>query len=125
MDIETRREVDLLEEVLEPGNAPAVKLHVVKVLAGADLLLVPGAVAEDEPMKHTVAICLGITLRARLHRGDELAGSQIIGAVETDKAVLDVPAERDGYVLKILHRMGETASVGSVLLWLGEIATEP
>ena len=37
---------------------------------------------------------------------------------------LDVPAERDGYVLKILGRSGETASVGSVLLWLGEIAGE-
>jgi len=56
--------------------------------------------------------------------GDFVTRGQIIGAVETDKAVLDVPAERDGYVLKILHRMGETASVGSVLLWLGEIATE-
>ena len=56
--------------------------------------------------------------------GDFVSRGQIIGAVETDKAVLDVPAERDGYVLKILHRTGETASVGSVLLWMGEIATE-
>jgi pyruvate/2-oxoglutarate dehydrogenase complex dihydrolipoamide acyltransferase (E2) component len=56
--------------------------------------------------------------------GDFVTRGQIVGAVETDKAVLDVPVERDGYVLKILHRAGETASVGSVLLWLGEIATE-
>src|SRR6266567_924265 len=56
--------------------------------------------------------------------GDFVTRGQIVGAVETDKAVLDVPAERDGYVLKILHRTGETASVGSVFLWLGEIATE-
>jgi pyruvate/2-oxoglutarate dehydrogenase complex dihydrolipoamide acyltransferase (E2) component len=56
--------------------------------------------------------------------GDFVTRGQIIGAVETDKAVLDVSAERDGYVLKILHRTGETANVGSVLLWLGEIATE-
>jgi pyruvate dehydrogenase E2 component (dihydrolipoamide acetyltransferase) len=56
--------------------------------------------------------------------GDFVTRGQIVGAVETDKAVLDVPVERDGYVLKILHRSGETASVGSVLLWLGEIATE-
>src|SRR5260221_14796592 len=56
--------------------------------------------------------------------GDFVSCGQIIGAVETDKAVLDVSAERDGYVLKILHRTGETASVGSVLLWLGEIASE-
>src|SRR6266567_7127678 len=56
--------------------------------------------------------------------GDFVTRGQIVGAVETDKAVLDVSAERDGYVLKILHRMGETASVGSVLLWVGEIASE-
>jgi len=56
--------------------------------------------------------------------GDFVTRGQIVGAVETDKAVLDVPVERDGYVLKIVHRAGETASVGSVLLWIGEIATE-
>src|SRR6266487_1068324 len=57
-------------------------------------------------------------------QADFVTRGQIIGAVETDKAVLDVPAERDRYVLKILHRMGETAGVGSVLIWLGEIETE-
>ena len=56
--------------------------------------------------------------------GDFVTRGQIVGAVETDKAVLDVSVERDGYVLKIVHRAGETASVGSVLLWIGEIATE-
>src|SRR6266567_4682793 len=56
--------------------------------------------------------------------GDFVTRGQIVCAVEKGKAVLDVPPERDGYVLKILHRTGETASVGLVLLWLGEIATE-
>ncbi|HTS21107.1 MAG TPA: 2-oxo acid dehydrogenase subunit E2 [Casimicrobiaceae bacterium] len=56
--------------------------------------------------------------------GEFVRRGQIVGAVETDKAVLDVPSERDGYVLKILHRTGETANVGSVLLWLGDAATE-
>jgi len=60
----------------------------------------------------------------RVKEGEFVKRGQILGAVETDKAVLDVPAERDGYVLKILGRSGETASVGSVLLWLGEIAGE-
>src|SRR5438045_9569850 len=60
----------------------------------------------------------------RVNEGDFVTGGQIIGAVETDKAVLDVPAERDGYVLKILHRTGETASVGWVFIWMGEIDTE-
>jgi pyruvate dehydrogenase E2 component (dihydrolipoamide acetyltransferase) len=58
----------------------------------------------------------------RVKEGDFVKRDQILGAVETDKAVLDVPAECDGYVLKILGRSGETASVGSVLLWLGDIA---
>jgi pyruvate/2-oxoglutarate dehydrogenase complex dihydrolipoamide acyltransferase (E2) component len=56
--------------------------------------------------------------------GDFVTRGQVIGAVETDKAVLDVPVEHDGYVLQILYRKGETANVGSVLLWLGEAAGE-
>src|SRR5512138_1148065 len=59
-----------------------------------------------------------------VEEGDFVKRGQIIGAVETDKAVLDVPSESDGYVLKILHRTGETAAVGSVLLWLGNAASE-
>jgi pyruvate/2-oxoglutarate dehydrogenase complex dihydrolipoamide acyltransferase (E2) component len=49
---------------------------------------------------------------------------QIVGSVETDKAVLDVEAERDGYVLKIAGSLQEKAAVGSVLLWLGDAADE-
>jgi len=56
--------------------------------------------------------------------GEFVKHGQIIGAVETDKAVLDVATERDGYVLKILRQPGETADVGSVLLWLGDVASE-
>ena len=56
--------------------------------------------------------------------GDFVTRGQVVGAVETDKAVLDVPAEQDGFVLKILHRKGDSASVGSVLLWLGKAVDE-
>jgi len=56
--------------------------------------------------------------------GDFVKRGQIVGAVETDKAVLDVPAEQEGFVLKVLHREGDSASVGSVLLWLGAAADE-
>lgn len=59
-----------------------------------------------------------------VQEGDFVKRGQIIGAVETDKAVLDVSSESDGYVLKILHRTGETAPVGSVLLWLGSAASD-
>jgi len=61
----------------------------------------------------------------RVKEGDFVKRGQILGAVETDKAVLDVAAERDGFVLKIVGPPGETAGVGSVLLWLGETADEP
>jgi pyruvate dehydrogenase E2 component (dihydrolipoamide acetyltransferase) len=60
----------------------------------------------------------------RVKEGDFVKRDQILGAVETDKAVLDVIAERDGYVLKIVGQSGETAGVGSVLLWLGETIGE-
>jgi pyruvate dehydrogenase E2 component (dihydrolipoamide acetyltransferase) len=60
----------------------------------------------------------------RIKEGEFVKSGQILGAVETDKAVLDVSAECDGYILKILGRTGDTASVGSVLLWLGETAGE-
>ncbi len=61
----------------------------------------------------------------RVKEGDFVQCGHILGAVETDKAVLDVPAERDGYVLKILAQPGDTATVGSVLLWFGDTAGEP
>jgi pyruvate/2-oxoglutarate dehydrogenase complex dihydrolipoamide acyltransferase (E2) component len=56
---------------------------------------------------------------------DFVKRGQIVGAVETDKAVVDVQAECDGYVLKVLGQLDENARVGAVLLWLGETADEP
>jgi pyruvate/2-oxoglutarate dehydrogenase complex dihydrolipoamide acyltransferase (E2) component len=56
--------------------------------------------------------------------GDFVSKGQIVGAVETDKAVLEVEADRDGYVLKIVPALKAQASVGSVLLWLGDSAEE-
>lgn len=56
--------------------------------------------------------------------GDFIKSGQIVGVVETDKSLLDVEAERDGFVIKILSRPGTTASVGSVLLWLGDAIDE-
>ena len=58
------------------------------------------------------------------NEGDFVKCGQILGAVETDKAVVDVQAECDGYVLKILRQIDEQATVGSVLMWLGETTDE-
>ncbi len=56
--------------------------------------------------------------------GDFVRRGQVVGAVETDKAVLEVEADRDGYVLKVAGKLREQAAVGSVLLWLGDSADE-
>lgn len=56
--------------------------------------------------------------------GDFVRKGQVVGAVETDKAVLEVEADRAGYVLKIVPALKQQAAVGSVLLWLGESAGE-
>jgi pyruvate/2-oxoglutarate dehydrogenase complex dihydrolipoamide acyltransferase (E2) component len=57
--------------------------------------------------------------------GQFVKAGEILGSVETDKAVIDVVADCDGHVLKVLHEPGATANVGSILLWLGASPHEP
>jgi pyruvate/2-oxoglutarate dehydrogenase complex dihydrolipoamide acyltransferase (E2) component len=57
-------------------------------------------------------------------KGDKLTRGQVVGQVETDKAVLDVEAPADGFVLAILGQVDEKVTVGSVLLWLGDSPDE-
>jgi pyruvate dehydrogenase E2 component (dihydrolipoamide acetyltransferase) len=49
---------------------------------------------------------------------------EVVAEIETDKAVADIEAERDGFVLKILGVAGDQMSVGIVLMWIGEAAGE-
>jgi len=56
--------------------------------------------------------------------GQFVKSGQILGSVETDKAVVDVAADCDGHVLKVLQQPGATARVGSVLFWLGHAPDE-
>jgi len=56
--------------------------------------------------------------------GDKLNVGQIVGQVETDKAVLDVTASVDGYVLGFAAKPEEVVQVGSVMLWVGETKDE-
>ena len=56
--------------------------------------------------------------------GDKLQSGQIVGQVETDKAVLDVTAPSEGYVLGFVAKAEEVVRVGSVMLWLGESKDE-
>jgi pyruvate/2-oxoglutarate dehydrogenase complex dihydrolipoamide acyltransferase (E2) component len=56
--------------------------------------------------------------------GAKVTAEQIVGQVETDKAVLDVTAPSTGYVLGFVGVPEEVVKVGSVMLWLGETPEE-
>ncbi len=61
----------------------------------------------------------------RVAAGDKISRGQLVAEVETDKAVVEVEASADGFVLSILANIDDVIAVGSVLLWLGESADEP
>jgi pyruvate/2-oxoglutarate dehydrogenase complex dihydrolipoamide acyltransferase (E2) component len=60
----------------------------------------------------------------RVAVGDRVAAAQVIAAVETDKAVVDVETPTEGFVLAVMGELASTVRVGSVLLWLGATADE-
>lgn len=57
--------------------------------------------------------------------GDRVAKGQVIAQVETDKAVVDVEAADEGFVLAIRGELEAMVQVGSVLCWTGATADEP
>lgn len=57
--------------------------------------------------------------------GEKISRGQLVAEVETDKAVVEVEAPNDGFVLGILANVDDVIAVGSVLLWIGERADEP
>jgi pyruvate/2-oxoglutarate dehydrogenase complex dihydrolipoamide acyltransferase (E2) component len=57
--------------------------------------------------------------------GDRVARGQVVAQVETDKAVVEVEAPAEGFVLGIAAEIEAQVAVGSVLLWLGASADEP
>jgi pyruvate/2-oxoglutarate dehydrogenase complex dihydrolipoamide acyltransferase (E2) component len=59
-----------------------------------------------------------------VNAGDFVKGGASVAAVETDKAIVEVEAERDGYVLKIVPELDERVAVGSVMIWLGDSPDE-
>lgn len=64
-----------------------------------------------------------VELRAAI--GSRVGASQVIAAVETDKAVVEVEASVDGYVLSVHGDIDAKVKVGAVLIWLGASADEP
>ena len=60
----------------------------------------------------------------RVGVGDLVKQGDIVLDVETDKAIVEVAAEKDGYVLKLMCEIDDKVAVGSILLWQGESADE-
>jgi pyruvate/2-oxoglutarate dehydrogenase complex dihydrolipoamide acyltransferase (E2) component len=60
-----------------------------------------------------------------VRQGDFVKSGDVVGAVETDKSLVDVVAEQDGYVLRIDCAPEQKIRVGSVMLWLGSAPDEP
>jgi pyruvate dehydrogenase E2 component (dihydrolipoamide acetyltransferase) len=56
-----------------------------------------------------------------LEAGDEVSVGQTLFVVESDKAAIEVPAERSGTILKVLVPVDEIVPVGTTLAWLGEL----
>lgn len=57
--------------------------------------------------------------------GQRVTKGQVLAQVETDKAVVEVEAQVDGYVLSIRAELESVIRVGSVLIWLGESLDTP
>lgn len=52
--------------------------------------------------------------------GDFVEEHQAVGKIETDKAVAEIPSPQRGYILKLMHKPGETVKVGEVLFIIGD-----
>ena len=68
-----------------------------------------------------IVLIVDVTVSA----GDTVKTGDMIAEVETDKAVIPVEAEQDGYVLKVLCDVEERVKVGAVMMWIGDSPDEP
>mgnify|MGYP001615498737 CR=1 FL=1 len=53
-------------------------------------------------------------------RGDKVKEDQVLGQIETDKAVVDIPSPKAGTILQINFKEGDTVKVGQVMVVIGE-----
>lgn len=70
-------------------------------------------------------IAEGEIRRWLVHEGDLVAEHQPVVEVETDKAVVELPAPRAGRVERIAREEGETAKVGELLMTIAEEGETP
>lgn len=57
-----------------------------------------------------------------VQEGDQVREGQPLARIETDKAIVDIPAPRDGVVLKLRFAPGDIIRVGEVFVILGDAA---
>src|SRR3990167_4538037 len=60
--------------------------------------------------------------------GDKVKEDDVLGQIETDKAVVDIPSPKSGTSLKIYLKEGDIVKVGETLVTIaeeGEKATKP
>lgn len=62
----------------------------------------------------------GEIVKWHVKEGDEVKTDQVLGEIETDKAVVDIPAPQAGRILKILVKQGQKVKVGEVMLVIGK-----
>ena len=54
------------------------------------------------------------------NEGDAVAVGDVLGEVETDKAVMELVARSAGTMIKRVVEVGTTLPVGGIVAWLGE-----
>ncbi len=59
-------------------------------------------------------------LKWLVKEGDQVKADQPLAEVETDKAVVELPSPKAGFILKLYAKAGETIKVGDVILAVGE-----
>jgi pyruvate dehydrogenase E2 component (dihydrolipoamide acetyltransferase) len=62
----------------------------------------------------------GVIVKWHAKEGDKVEADKTIVEVETDKAVVELPAPYSGTVLKVNFKQGDTVKVGQVLVVIGE-----
>lgn len=67
----------------------------------------------------------GEIVRWLVKEGEKVKEDQPLVEVETDKAIVEIPAPKAGTILKLHYKEGETVKVGSVLVTLGEEGAAP